>query len=429
MKVTAEKLDAHKTVLELEIPQPEVAKAIDKAYQRLAGKVNIPGFRKGKVPRKVLEMRLGKAALLDEAFDIIAPDAYIEALKEQNIEPVARPELEVVKLEEGQPLVFKATVIAKPEITIGEYKGLKVEKPSTEVDATDIEKQLDNLRNRHAKMVVAENAVIDKGDFAVIDFEGFMDGEAFKGGEGKGYPLEIGAGAFIPGFEDQLIGHKAGDEVDVNVTFPAEYQAKDLAGKEALFKVKVTDVKRKEIPELDDDFVKEIGEFNTVEELRADVANNLKKDAEEKAKQKIRSSAVQAAVDNASVDIPEVMVEEHIDNRLRDLDIRLQNSGMNLEKYLEFTKETIESIRNSYRESAINSIKTELLLDAVAKAEGIEVSAEDLDAEIAMMAAAYQAPVEDVKRIIIQEGRVETLSRSILRKKAAELIINAVVAE
>ncbi|MBP2644998.1 MAG: Trigger factor [Firmicutes bacterium] len=429
MKVTAEKLDAHKTVLELEIPQPEVAKAINKAYQRLAGKVNIPGFRKGKVPRKVLEMRLGKDALLDEAFDIIAPQAYIEALKEQNIEPVARPDLEVVTFTEDQPLVFKATVIAKPEITVGEYKGLKVEKPSAEVDEAEVDKQIDVLRNRHAKMVVAENAVIAKGDFAIIDFEGFMDGEAFEGGGGKGYPLEIGAGAFIPGFEDQLIGAKAGDELDVNVTFPEDYHAKPLAGKAAVFKVKVTDVKRKEIPDLDDEFVKDIGEFNTVEELKADVRNNLLKAAEDKVERTLRANAVQAAVDNATVDIPEVMVESQIDHMIQDMDIRLQNSGMNLNRYLEFTNTTMETMRENYQEAAKNSVKTELLLDAIVKAEGLEASVEDLDAEIAIMAAAYQAPAEEVKRIIIQEGRIESLTKSILRKKAAEVVINSVVTE
>ncbi|MBP2653383.1 MAG: tig 1 [Firmicutes bacterium] len=429
MKVTAEKVDAHKTVLELEIPQPEVANAINKAYQRLASKVNIPGFRKGKVPRKVLEMRLGKAALFDEAFDIIAPGAYVEALKEQNIEPVARPELEVVKFEEDQPLVFKATVIGKPEITLGEYKGLKVDKPSAEVDAEEVSKQLENLRNRHAKMVVAENAILDKGDFAIIDFEGFIDGVAFEGGEGTGYPLELGAGAFIPGFEDQLIGAKAGDSLDVNVTFPTDYHAKDLAGKEALFKVRVTDVKRKEIPELDDDFVKEIGDFDTVKELKADIENKLKKAAEDKAERTLRTNAVQAAVDNASVDIPDVMVENQIDHMMQDLDIRLQNSGMNLARYLEFTNSDIDTLRKNYRDAAMNSVKTELLLDAVAKAESLEVSPEEMDAEVAAMAAAYQAPIEEVRKIIIQEGRVDSLTKSILRKKAAEIIISAVVTE
>lgn len=429
MKVTAEKIDAHKTVLEMEIPQGEVAKALDRAYQKLAGKVNIPGFRKGKVPRKVLEMRLGKEALLDEAFDIIAPQAYAKALKEHNIEPVSRPEIEVVTFQEDQPLLFKATVTAKPEITLGEYKALKVEKASEEVAAEEVEKQLDTLRNRHAKMVVAEGAELKKGDFAIIDFEGFVDGEPFKGGDAKGYPLEVGSGSFIPGFEDQLLGAKAGEDRQVKVTFPADYFVAELAGKEAEFKVKVNDIKRKELPELDDEFAKDAGEFETVEELKADIENKLKQAAQDKAEREFRSNVIKTAVENATVDIPEVMVEEQIDNMLQDLDVNLQNRGMSLAKYMEFSKTDMATLRQNYREMALNNVKTELLLEAVAKTEGIEVKPEDLEAEVAAMAANYQAPVDEVRKVILQEGRVDALAKSVLRKKAAMLIIDSAAAK
>ncbi len=429
MKVTAEKIDAHKVVLELEVPQPEVAKAVDRAYHKLAAQVNIPGFRKGKAPRKILEMRLGKQALLDEAFEMLATPAYAKALDEQSIEPVTRPEIEVVTFEEDKPLVFKATVVAKPEIELGEYKGLKVAKPAVTIGEEDISRQLTNLQNRHAKMVVAEDAALEKGDFAIIDFQGTIDGVPFEGGEGKGYPLEIGSGSFIPGFEEQLIGAKAGEERLVTVTFPADYHAKELAGKEADFAVKIEDVKRKEVPAIDDDFAKEVGEFNSVEELKADIENRLKQAAADKADRDFRQNAVKAAADNCTVDIPTVMIESEIDNMLREMDISLQNRGLSLAQYLEATKTDIATMRAGYRESAAASVKTDLMLAAIAKAEKVEATPEDLDNEVAAMAAGYKAPVEEVKKIILAEGRLDALARSVVRKKAAQLVVDSAVAE
>lgn len=429
MKVTAEKIDAHKTVLAMEVPQVEVGKAFDRAYQKLANKVNIPGFRKGKVPRKVLEMRLGKEALKDEALEILIPNAYGKALKEQAIDPVDRPEIEVVTFEENEPLVFKATVVGKPEVTLGEYKGLTVQKPVVDITADDVAQELETLRNRNAKMVVAEGAELQKGDFAIIDFEGFVDGQPFKGGDAKGYPLEVGSGSFIPGFEDQLLGAKAAEEREVKVTFPADYFVPELAGKEALFKVKVNDIKRKELPELDDEFVKEVSEFNSLEELKADVENKLKETATAKAERDFRSGAVKAAVDNATVDIPEVMIEHEIDNMLREMDVNLQNRGLSLAKYLEMAKTDIGALRGNYRESAQNGVKVDLVLEAVAKAESLEVTPEDLEAEVAAMAAGYQASVDEVRKIVVEEGRVGALASQALRKKAAKLLIDSAVAE
>ncbi|MBC8016349.1 MAG: trigger factor, partial [Sporomusaceae bacterium] len=264
MKTTMEKIDNSKVVFNIEVPQAEVAKAVEKAYRKLSNKINIPGFRKGKTPRHILEARIGKEALLDEAFEILASPAYGAALKENNIEPVSHPEIDVVTLAEDKDLVFKVTVVAKPEITLGQYKGLKVTEKAAEVTEEQIDAQVETMRNSHSKMVVAEGVAIADGDFAIIDFEGFVDGVAFPGGGGKAHPLQIGSNTFIPGFESQLIGIKAGETVDVNVTFPTEYHAADLAGKEAVFKVTVNDVKRQELPELDDEFVKDVSEFNTV---------------------------------------------------------------------------------------------------------------------------------------------------------------------
>lgn len=427
MKVNAEKIDKHKVVLEMEIPQPEVSKALDKAYHKLANQVNIPGFRKGKVPRSILEKRIGKEALLDEAFEIVAPRFYAQALQEQGIEPVGRPQIDVLTLQEDQPLVFKATVIAKPEVVLGEYKGLKVEQPAAEVSEEQISNHLESLRSRHARMVVAEGAELQNGDFAIIDFEGFVDGAPFNGGAGKAYPLEIGSGSFIPGFEEQLIGAKAGEERDVNVSFPEDYHVAELAGKPALFKVTVQDVKRKELPELDDEFVKDVSEFENIEELKADIKNKLEKAAQEKAESDFKNAAVKQAVEAVTVDIPDIMVEDRIDHMIEDLNVNLQNRGMQLDKYLEYVKMDMDTLRQNYRESAAINVKTDLMLEAIAKEEKLDVTAEDMQVEVALLAETYQAKAADVAKIIREQGRMDALAGSIVRKKAANIIIDSAV--
>ncbi|CUH93957.1 Trigger factor [Propionispora sp. 2/2-37] len=427
MKVTMETIDQHNVVLEMEVPQPEVSKALDKAYHKIANQVNIPGFRKGKIPRAMLEKRIGKQALLDEAFEILAPQYYLKALDEQKIEPVSRPKIDVVTLQEDQPLVFKATVTKKPEILLGEYKNLSIEQPAVEVTDEQVNNQLEALRSRHAKMVVVEDAEIANGDFAIIDFEGFIDDVPFKGGSGKAYPLEIGSGSFIPGFEEQLLGAKAGETRDVNVSFPEDYHVSDLAGKPAVFKVTIQDVKRKELPELDDEFAKDVSEFENLEELKTDIQNKLEKAAREKAENDFKNAAVKAAVDNASAEVPEVMIEDRIDNMVGELDINLQNRGMQLDKYLEYVKMDMDTLRQNYRESAAVNVKTDLLLEAVAKAEGLSVTKEEIDGEIAAMAQAYQATPKEVAKIIREQGRLDALAGSILRKKAANIIIDSAV--
>ncbi|MEN6567703.1 MAG: trigger factor [Veillonellales bacterium] len=426
MKVTTARIDKHKVVLEMEIPQTEVAKAMDKAYHKLAGKINIPGFRKGKVPRKILEMRVGKPALLDEAFEIIAPEAYGQALAEQKLEPVSRPEIDVVTLEEDKPLVFKATVTVKPDVTLGDYKGLKITKAAVEVTDEQVDAELGNMRNRQAKMVVVEDAALANDDFAIIDFEGFIDGVAFKGGEGKSYPLQLGSGSFIPGFEEQLIGAKAGEEREVKVTFPEEYHAADLAGKEAVFKVKIQDVKRKELPELDDDFAKDVSEFATVEELKNDIKNKLEKAAAEKSERDFRNDAIKQAVENAAVDIPDVMIETRINNMINDMDINLQSRGMKLEQYLEYAKMDLETLRKNYRESAAINVKTDLVLEAIVKAEALEPAKEDIQGEITAMAETYGTSAAEVDKIVRSQGHMSALVDSVLRKKAAQTIIDSV---
>lgn len=426
MKVTAERIDNHQVVLELEVPQVEVSKAIEKAYTKLANKINIPGFRKGKAPRKVIENRIGKQAILDEAFDIVAPKAYSEALTEQNLEPVGNPKIDVVVLEEDKDLVFKATITAKPEITLGDYKGLKIEKTAVEVTEEQVEAQVNKMLENAAKMVIVEDAEIQDGDFAVIDFEGFVDGVAFEGGEGKGYPLQIGSGSFIPGFEEQLIGAKAGEEREVNVTFPEEYHAPNLAGKASVFKVKVNDVKRKELPALNDEFVKATSAFNTVDELKVDIKNKLEATAKQKAENDMRSAAIKLASDNATVDIPEVMVENRIGHMIEELSISLQNQGLKLEQYLEYAKLDMAKLRENYRETAAINVKTDLMLEAVAKAEEIKVEAADIQGEIELMARSYGATAQQVQKIIQEQGRIGDLVATIQRKKAAKVIVDSI---
>ncbi|MBP2625908.1 MAG: Trigger factor [Firmicutes bacterium] len=429
MKATMEKIDNNKVVFEIEVPQAEVAKAVEKAYRKLAGKVNIPGFRKGKTPRNILERHIGKDAILDEAFEILASPAYGAALEENNIEPVSRPEIDVVTLAEDKDLVFKATVVAKPEITLGQYKGLKVAEKAVEVTEEQINAQIDSMRQKHGKMVVSEGVAIENGDFAIIDFEGFVDGVAFPGGEGKGHPLQIGSNTFIPGFEEQLIGVKAGETVDVNVTFPTEYHAADLAGKDSVFKVTVNDVKRQELPELDDEFVKDVSEFNTVEELKADIKNKLEVTAAEKATHEFRNEAIKQAVENAVVDIPEVMVQDRISKMIEDLKANLESRGMKLEDYMKYMNSDMNALRQNYHASALVGVKTDMLMEAIVRAEALEVSIEEIDAEIGVIAKGYGAELADVKAIINEQGKMSFVVDSILRKKAAELIIDSVEKE
>lgn len=426
MKVTTEKIDNHKVVLEITVPQEEVKKGLDLAFAKLSKKINIPGFRKGKVPRNVLISKIGKQALLEEAFDIVAPNALNKALVEQNLDPVVRPEVDIITLEEEKELVFKATIVPKPEIELGEYKNLKVEKNVEAVTEEQIQNQINNLLNNNAKMVVAENAEIKDGDFAVIDFKGFVDGEAFEGGEGKGYPLQIGSGSFIPGFEEQLVGAKAGDERDVNVVFPVEYHAPNLAGKKAMFKVTINDVKRKEMPTLDDEFVKDVSAFNTVEELKADIKANLEKVAAEKAENAVKAAALKQASDNCKVELPEVMIENRINHMIEELKSGLEGRGMKFEQYLEYVKMDLDAIRNNYREIAAENVKADLMLEAIAKAEDVKVEATDLADEVENMAKAYGATPEQVQSIIQQQGRINDLINTVVRKKAVQIILDNV---
>ena len=425
MKVTAENGENQQVTLTIEVEAAEVTKAVNKAAKRLANRVNIPGFRKGKAPRIIVERHVGTDALMQEAFDLIAPQAFDNALKEQKIEPVTRPNIDIVTLEDGKDLVFKATVTPRPEVKLGDYKGLKVEKQVAEVKDEDVEKQIKNFQDRQGKMVDApEGAAVENGDFTTLNFEGFVDGTPFEGGKGEDYPLQIGSGSFIPGFEDQLVGAKIGEEKEVNVTFPEEYHSKDLAGKAAMFKCTIKSIKRKELPEINDELAKKVSKFDTLDELKADIRKNLEENAERKAENDQKSAAIEQATNNITVDIPAVMIDNRVTAMIQEMAMRLEQQGMKFEQYLQYAGTDIAKIREDYRETAEKNVKTDLMLEEVAKAEDIKVEAKDLDAEVAAMAAAYGATPQQVQKIIKEQGRIGDLAASVLRKKTAQFIID-----
>ena len=427
MKVSAEKIENQKVVLTIEVVAAELDKAEERACKRFASQVNIPGFRKGKAPRKIVEQHVGKQTVLQEAFDyFIAPEALAEALKDQKMEDiVTRPDIETVTLEEGKDVVFKATVVPRPEVKLGEYKGLKIAKDEVKVTDEDVDNQLKHMADHQAKMVEApEGAAVEDGDFTTLDFKGFVDGEAFEGGEGKDYPLQIGSNSFIPGFETQLIGAKVGEEKDVNVKFPEEYHAKALAGKDATFKCTIRSIKHKELPTIDDAFAKTASKFETLDELKADIRKNLTENAERKAENDRKAEALETASKNITVDIPPVMVDNEVTRMLREMEMRLAQQGMQLEQYLQFAGTDIAKLREQYRETAEKNVRTGLMLEEVAKAENIKVEAADLDKEVEVMAAAYGATPKQVKKIIAEQGRLNDLAATVLRNKTMQFIFD-----
>lgn len=425
MKVTVENGENQQVTLTIEVEAAEVNKAVEQACKRLANRVSIPGFRKGKAPRMIVERHVGKDAVLQEAFDIVAPKALSKAFDEQKIDPVTRPSVAIETLEEGKDLVFKATVTPRPEVKLGDYKGLNVPKNEVNITDEDVEKQLKTFQDRQGKLVDApEGAEVKDGDFTTLDFKGFVDGEAFDGGEGKDYPLQIGSNSFIPGFEDQLVGAKIGEERDVNVKFPEEYHAKELAGKDATFKCTIRSIKTKELPAIDDELAKKVSKFETLDELKADIRKNLEENAERTAENDQKSAAIEMATNNITVDIPAVMIDNRVTAMIQEMAMRLEQQGMKLEQYLQYAGTDIAKLREQYRETAEKNVKTDLMLEEVAKAEDIKVEAKDLDEEVAAMAAAYGATPQQVQKIIKEQGRIGDLAASVLRKKTAQFIID-----
>lgn len=425
MNVTVERVENEAT-LKITAPAAEVNAGYKKAVQKIADQANIPGFRKGKAPRAIIEMHYGKEAVKQEAFEIVANKAYSEALDQEKLIPVSDPKVEESTFEEGKDMELTIKVTLKPEPELGEYKGLHVEKKEVEITDEQVEAQIKDMMGRDAKMVVAEEgAVIEKGDFAIIDFAGTVDGEPFSGGEGKGYPLEVGSNSFIPGFEDQLVGLSKGDSTDVEVTFPEEYFVKDLAGKEAVFKVNIQDVKRKELPELNDEYVASKTDFKTVEELRANYKERMQKAAEANAKAEYEHELIDLAVANAKFSVPEIMIEDKISQMVDEMKMSLESRKMSLDMYMQYTGLDMAKIRENQRPVAEENVKTDLVLDAIAKAEDIQVDMADVDAEIAAISAQHGAAPEEVKKIIKGNGTMGLLLANILRRKAAHVVIDS----
>lgn len=425
MNVTVERVENEAT-LKITAPAADVNAGFKKAVQKIANQVNIPGFRKGKAPRAIIEMHYGKEAVKQEAFEEVANKAYSQALEQEHLIPVSDPKVEASTFEEGKDMELTIKVTLKPEPELGEYKGLHVEKKEAVVTDEQIDDQMKELQNRNAKMVVAEDgAVIEKGDFAIIDFAGTVDGEPFSGGEGKGYPLEVGSNSFIPGFEDQLVGLSKGDSTDVEVTFPEEYFVKELAGKEAVFKVNIQDVKRKELPELTDEYVAANSEFKTVAELRANYKERMQKAAEANAKAEYEHALIDLAVANAKFTVPEIMIEDKISQMVEEMKMSLESRKMTLDMYMQYTGLDMAKIRENQRPVAEESVKTDLVLDAIAKAENIQVDMADVDAEIAAISAQHGAAPEEVKKIIKENGTMGLLLANILRRKAAHVVIDS----
>ena len=404
MKVTAEHGENREVTLTIEVEQDKLEKASESAAKRISARVNIPGFRKGKAPRRIVENFVGKDAILQEAFDIVT-------------------------LEDGKDVVFTAKFTQRPDVRLGAYKGLAVPKEEVTVADEDIDRQIEGMRQHQGTLVDAPaDAAVKNDDFVTLDFEGFVDGAAFEGGKGEDYPLQIGSGSFIPGFEDQLIGAKVGEERDVNVTFPEEYHAENLKGKDAVFKCKIRSIKSRELPELDDAFAKKASKFETLAELREDVRKNLLAAAERKAETERRSKAIDMATDHCTMEIPPVMVENRITAMIQEMAMRLEQQGMSLEQYLQYAGLDIGKIREDYRETAEKNVRTDLMLEEVAKAEGIKVEGGDLDREVYAMAVSYGATPKQVQKIIKEQGRVSDLAATVLRKKTAQFIVDNITA-
>ena len=425
MNVTVERVGNDAT-LKITLPAEEVNKGFKKAVAKIAGQVNIPGFRKGKAPRNIIEMHYGKEAVKQEAFELVANQCYTEALEQEKLIPVSDPKVEDSVFEENKDMELTIKVTIKPEVKLGDYKELHVEKEAVEVTDEAVEEQVQGLRSRHAKMVEAEEgAVIEKGDFAIIDFAGTVDGEPFSGGEGKGYPLEVGSNSFIPGFEDQLVGLKKGDSTDVDVTFPEEYFVKELAGKQAIFKVNVQDVKRKELPELTDEYVAANSDCKTVEELRASYKERMQKAAENNAQIAYEKALIDLAVANAEFEVPEIMIEDRVTQMIDEMRMSLEARKLTLEQYMQYSGIDMKQLRERQHDAAVENVKTDLVLDAIAKAENIQVSMEDVDSELSAIASQHGATLEDVKKIIKSNGTMGLLLANILRRNAAHVIIDS----
>ena len=426
MSLQVEKLEKNMAKLTIEVSASELEKALQSAYMKQKNKISLPGFRKGKVPRQMIEKMYGAEIFYDDAANALIPKAYADAYDECELDIVSRPEIDVVQIEKGKDFIFTATVATKPEVTLGEYKGLEVDKVSTRVTQKEVDAKIQEEAEKNARTITVEDRAVQDGDEVVLDFEGFVDGVAFEGGKGENYPLTIGSGSFIPGFEEQLVGAEAEKEVEVKVTFPEDYHAEDLKGKEAVFKCTVHEIKAKELPEIDDEFAAEVSEFDTLEEYKADVKAKIieQKAAEGKAKQE--DQVVEQAVKNATYELPEAMVETQAEQMANDFAQRMQSQGLTMEQYFQFTGTTAEQMMEDLKPQAVKRIETRLVLEAIAKAENIEISDEKLDEEIGKMAEAYKMEADKLKEFMGENEKKQMKEDMAVQEAITFLVDNAV---
>ncbi|MFD2926133.1 trigger factor [Halobacillus naozhouensis] len=423
MSAKWEKQEGNQGTLTVEVPVEDFNNALDEAFKKVVKQVQVPGFRKGKVPRKLFEQRFGVESLYQDALDIVLPKAYSDAVEETGIEPVDRPEVDVKQIEKNEPLVFSAEVTVKPEVKLGDYKGLEVEELSTEVTDEDVENELKQLQEKQAELVVKEEGEVEDGDTVVMDFEGFVDGEAFEGGQADNYSLEVGSGSFIPGFEEQLTGKKSGEETEVEVTFPEEYHAEELAGKEATFKVKIHEIKGKELPELDDELAKDVDEeVESLEELKKKTRERLEEQKKTEADNHKRDTLVQKASENAEVEIPQAMVDTELDRMVSEFEQRLQMQGMTKDMYFQFTGQDEDALREQMAEDAGKRVKTNLTLEAIAMEENVEASEEDVKSELENMASMYQTDVDQLTQML--GGNTDMIKEDLKVRKAIEVLVD-----
>ncbi len=424
MDFTLKNKENNKASFNIELTKEEFEKAVQKAYLKNRSKFNIPGFRKGKAPRKIIEMNYGEGIFYEDALNIILPEAYENAVDSLELEPVDTPEVDIEQFEKGKPVILNVEVTIKPEVKLGNYKSIEVEKVEYNVTDEDVERELKAIQEKNARIIDASDRETKEGDILTIDFKGFVDGEQFEGGTAEGQRLEIGSNTFIPGFEEQLIGKKKGDKVDVKVTFPEDYFEESLKGKEATFEVVIHEVKEKELPVLDDEFAKDVSEFDTLEEYKNNIRERLEKEAKEKEKVEFENKIVDKVVEDSEVDIPEAMIEHQIEHELKDFDYRLSLQGLGLDQYLQLTNSKLEDLKEQLKPIAEKKVKTDLVFEAIGKEEKIEATEGDIDKELEKIAKEYNQEDVDKFKANMKKGDLSFLEAGIIRDKIIDLLVN-----
>lgn len=423
---TVENIDVNKVKITFSVSAERFEEGMQYSYNKNKNRISVQGFRKGKAPRKIIEVQYGKAIFYDDAFNFVLPEAYEGAVKELNLDVVSKPDIDVEEISDTDGVTFSAEVYTKPEVKIDDYKGISYTKSEVKVDDEEVDNEINAAREKNARIMSITDRPIQSGDIAVIDFEGFVDGVAFEGGKGKDYDLEIGSHSFIDTFEDQLIGKNVGDDVDVNVTFPEEYHQKDLAGKPALFKVEIKDIKFKELPELNDDFAQDVSEFDTLDEYKKDIVAKLLVQKQKEADNKKQEEILDALVKKAEMDVPQVMIENEIDNKIREFEMGISRQGLSLDMYLQYMGQSIENMREAYRIVSEQQVKSRLVLEAIAAKENFEIPDSEIDEEVNRIATAYNMEVEKLKQVM-READKENLIKDLQVQKALKLVVDNAV--